>query len=327
MGGPKSGYTNNNVPLSQSFDDLLSFQDLPDRLNLNQQWFFLGKKADGSCGADWGFRVDMMYGTDAQKTQSFGNPNAGIRGEGAFDAGWDNGYYGWAMPQLYGEVAMDDTSVKVGHFLSPLGYEAVPATSNFFYSHSYTFFNSEPFTHTGVLATNNSYDGLTLYGGWTLGWDTGFDQFNSGSNGLAGFATELNDSTTFTYICTFGNFGWRDGGSTNSYQHSMVLDVKLASRVEWVLQSDSLHTDNPTVFSYDTIGAVNYLFYKINDKVNLGSRTEWWKADGVSFYEATLGPNINLAKNFVVRPEWRQDWAPGIGLDEDTFAIDAILTY
>jgi hypothetical protein len=31
--------------------------------------------------------------------------------------------------------------------------------------------------------------------------------------------------------------------------------------------------------------------------------------------------------NLVVRPEWRQDWAPGIGLDEDTFAIDAVWSY
>jgi hypothetical protein len=54
--------------------------------------------------------------------------------------------------------------------------------------------------------------------------------------------------------------------------------------------------------------------------VKLGSRTEWWKADGVSFYDATLGSNINLAKNFVVRAEWRQDWAPDIGFDEDSSA-------
>jgi hypothetical protein len=69
------------------------------------------------------------------------------------------------------------------------------------------------------------------------------------------------------------------------------------------------------------------LIYTVNDELKLGSRAEWWKADGVSFYEVTLGPNINVASNLVIRPEWRQDWAPGIGLDEDTFAVDMILSY
>jgi hypothetical protein len=96
---------------------------------------------------------------------------------------------------------------------------------------------------------------------------------------------------------------------------------------QYVLQSDYIRTDNPGVSQYDTIGAVNYLFYKVSDKAKLGSRYEWWKADGVSFNEVTLGVNLWAAKNIVVRPEWRQDWAPGIGLDEDTFSIDAVITY
>ena len=208
----RNGLHHNNVPLSQAYNDLLSFNDVPDNVNLNQQWFYVEKTVDGSCGCDLGGRIDVVYGTDAQKTQAFGNPNAGVRGDGFFDASWDHGEYGLAMPQLYGEVAYDDLAVKVGHFFTPMGYEVIPATGNFFYTHSYTMFNSEPFTHTGVLATYTGYEDLTLYGGWTLGWDTGFDQLNSGSNFLGGFSAELDDNVTFTYICTAGNFGWRDGG-------------------------------------------------------------------------------------------------------------------
>jgi hypothetical protein len=224
-GWTELGFTNNNVPLSQSYNDLLSFNDVPDHLHLNQQWFYFGKKTDGSCGLDLGGRIDMVYGTDAQKTQAFGNPGAGVRNEGTFDAPWDNGEYGWAIPQLYGEVAMGDLTTKVGHFFTPMGYEVIPATGNFFYTHSYTMFNSEPFTHTGVLSTYTGIEGLTLYGGWTLGWDTGFDQLNSGNNWLGGFSTELTEGATFTYISTYGNFGWRDGGGNNSYNHSIVLDL------------------------------------------------------------------------------------------------------
>ena len=179
---------------------------MPHQLNAQQQWLYLGKEADGSNGFDWGFRFDAMYGTDAQKTQAFGNPG------GEWDNSWDHGVYGWAIPQLYGEVAMGDFSVKVGHFFTLVGYEVVTAPDNFFYSHALTMFNSEPFTHTGVLTTYKGIDGITLYNGWTAGWDTGFTNALGGSNYLGGVGLELSESLTVTYILTAGNFGLRTAG-------------------------------------------------------------------------------------------------------------------
>ena len=321
------GYHDNNIPLSQAYNDLLSFDDVPDHLHLNQQWFYIGRTTDGSNGLDLGGRIDVVYGTDAQKTQSFGNPGAGVRGFGTFDASLDHGEYGWAIPQAYGEVALGDLSVKVGHFFTPIGYEVIPVTGNFFRSHSYTMYNSEPFTHTGALATYTGMEGVTLYGGWALGWDTGFDQLNQGNLALSGFALELAEDVTFTYMNAYGNFGWRDGGDDNSILHSNVLSVGLTDNLKYIAQSDILETSNPGVSEYDTVGLNQYLIYQINEVFSTGGRLEWWKADGVSFYEATGGVNIRVLDNLVFRPEYRQDWAPGIGLDEDTAAIDMILTY
>jgi hypothetical protein len=328
-GWTQMGYHDNNQPLSQAYNDLLSFNDVPDHLHLQQQWFYFGKKVDGSCGFDLGGRVDVVYGTDAQKTQAFGNPNAGVRGFGTYDASLDHGEYGWAIPQLYAEAAYGDWSVKVGHFFTIIGYEVIPSTGNFFYSHSYTMFNSEPFTHTGVLATYSGYENLTLVGGWTLGWDTGFDQLNQGNSFLGGFTWKIADDISLAYANTYGNFGWRDGGNDGnpSYSHSIVLSVQMTCRLLYVLQSDMIDTDNPGISEFDTIGANNYLIYKYSDTLGIGGRFEWWKADGVSFYEATGGVNINLLSNLVMRPEFRHDWAPGIGLDEDTFGVDMILKY
>jgi len=329
IGGWTEGvYMDNNVPLSQAYNDLLSFDDVPDHFHNGQTWFYIGQEADGSSGLGLGGRIDVMYGTDAQKTQAFGNPGAGVRGFGTWDASLDHGEYGWAIPQAYGEIASGDLSVKVGHFFTPLGYEVIPVTGNFFRSHSYTMFNSEPFTHTGALGTYTGMgDGLTLYGGWSAGWDTGFDQLNSGSNLISGFSSELADDITFTYLNTYGNFGWRDGGSKDSYSHSMVLTVGLTDNLQYIAQSDTIRTDNPGVSAFDTVGLVQYLIYKHNDFVSTGGRMEWWKADGVSFYEATGGFNFHVLSNLVIRPEVRQDWAPGIGLDEDSFLVDAILTF
>lgn len=337
------GWTNlawydNNIPLSQNRGDLLSFSDIPDQVNLAQQWLYIGRKVDGASGFDLGGRIDVMYGTDAQKTQAFGNPTslgvpAGFApGYGTYDASLDHGIYGWAIPQAYGEIAAGDLSVKVGHFFTPIGYEVVPATGNFFHTHSYTMFNSEPFTHTGALATYSGFEALTLYGGWTAGWDTGFDQFESGSMFLGGFGIELTENITFTYLNTYGNFGWRDFGGDDSYEHSMVLSVQLTDNLQYIGQSDYLNTDNQAQvqangLAAETIGLNQYLLYKWSDLISVGGRLEWWKAESTSYYEATGGVNIHALDNLVFRPEFRQDWAPGIGLDQDTVAIDAILTY
>jgi len=329
VGGWAQGmYLDNNVPLSEDYNDLLSFDDVPDHFQGGQEWMYLGYAANGDNGLGLGFRVDALYGTDAQKTQSFGNPNsngaAGQRNSGSFDASWDNGEYGWAMPQLYGELAYGDLSVKMGHFFTPIGYEVVPVTGNFFRTHSYTMFNSEPFTHTGALATYGMSDALTLYGGWALGWDTGFDQLNGGNIAIAGFGYELAEGVTFTYLSTYGNFGLIDDGGDDSYEHSVVFVASLTDNLQYIFQSDYLRTDNTDI---DTIGVNQYFIYTLNDLIGLGGRIEWWKLNGQSYQEVTGGVNIHVLDNLVIRPEWRQDWSNGADIDEDTIAVDGILTF
>lgn len=316
-GWVQMGYHNNSDGI---------FNTHPHHFDLQQGWLYLEKVADGSNGWGFGGRMDIVYGTDAQNTQSFGNNP----GRWDFRNGWDHGVYGWAMPQAYGEIAYDNVSVKVGHFFTLLGYQVVPATGNFFYSIPFTFNFSEAFTHTGALATIKADDKVTVYAGWTAGWDTGFDRFNDGSNFLGGASVKANDALTLTYITTFGNLGWLGDG----YTHSFVADWNINDNWEYVLQSDLVTTTN---FGnhYDTIGLNQYLFYKINDKAKVGARMEWWKADGVSYYEATAGLNIKPIPNLTIRPEIRYQWVPGPGdtnafgipSNQGIFGVDAILTF
>jgi hypothetical protein len=306
-----------------SEDGLARFNTHPDRFNLHQGWLYAEKTADGSEGWGWGFRVDAMYGVDGADTQAFGNSP----GRWDFANGFDHGQYAFAIPQAYVEVATGDWSVKAGHFFTLVGYEVVTAPDNFFYSHAFTMYNSEPFTHTGVLATYNADDNLTLYGGWTTGWDTGFDTFNNGSSFLGGAAFTLSESVTFTYITTIGNFGARGEG----YGHSLVLDMQLNDNVNYVIQSDYLDTDSATgplgLAGDEQYGINQYLIGKINDTLSVGGRFEWWNVSGVSVYDATLGLNVKVMDDITIRPEIRKDWAPGIDLDETIFGVDAIFTF
>jgi len=275
----------------------------------------------------------------------------GTANSGTFDASWDNGIYGWALPQLYGEVAMGDLSVKVGKFFTLVGYESVAAPQNFFYSRSLTAFNSEPFTHTGVLSTYTGFENLTLYGGWTLGWDTGFDQVGSGNTFIGGFSAGLTDNVNLTVINTYGNFGARDStvfpsgvvinnNPDDSYSHSVVFDVSLTNSLQYIFQTDYVSYDRVSAGTpgNEQIGVNQYLIWQYNDIVSFGTRMEWWKSDTVtppaganltrsSHYALTTGVNIKLLDNLIMRPEARKDWVPGQGFDEDMVGCDMILTY
>ena len=220
-------------------------------------------------------------------------------------------------------MAIGDLSVKIGHFYSIIGYEVVQATGNFFYSHSFTFFNTEPFTHTGALGTYTLNDAVTIYGGWTAGWDTGFDQVNSGSNFIGGIGLQLTDAINFTYATTAGNFGNRSGGA-DGYMQSLVFNVNVTDRLNYVLQSDLLRI---RATGEDDVGINQYLIWSLSDRLGVGGRMEWWKDEGVSHYAATGGLNIRPCADIVVRPEVRQNWVPGLGVDQTIFGIDTVMTY
>lgn len=340
--GPDGAFTGNGLANNVNFGAGAGFDNAREwnNFNLNQQGVYLGKTADGSKGLDWGFRAEMIYGVDGNEAQSFGNNP----GQFDFSPDWNHGIYEWALPQLYAEAAMGDLSVKVGHFYTPIGYEVIPSGGNFFLSRQLTFYNSEPFTHTGTLATYSAGDNLQVLGGYTYGMDTGFDRFNGGSSVLGGFIYTIDDSTTFTYMMTAGNLGARQDGSINS----VILSKTWTEKWQTVHQFDVLGSNGSgagfnfqspvpaTAIADNSTGLINYAFYTINDKLKAGARQEWYKADGNSYNTMTYGVNITPVENLVVRPEVRHMWSPsadGVSAGHDAlfnstvFGIDAIITY
>ncbi len=299
------------------------FNNHPDHLDLHQAWIYVEKQADGSDGFDWGFRADYVYGTDGPDTQAFGGSPT------SWDNLWDDGgFYGRALPQLYVEAAWGDLSIKAGHFFTIIGYEVVTAPDNFFYSHAYTMYNAEPFTHTGVLATYGVSDDVELYGGWVQGWDTGFSS-NGGDAFLGGMGLSLSDDLSVTYALTAGTRARGDQG----YGHSIVFDWAMSDRMNYIFQ-----TDYNTYTNLKTLGINQYWFYTLNDCWTAGTRFEWWQVkagagNDANLYALTTGLNYRHSGNLIIRPELRWDWDqdgvlinPG---DNNTlgFGVDAIFTY
>ena len=332
------------------------FNDRPGKFATHQAWLYAERLADGTDGPGFGFRADAVYGLDAPDTQAFGNePGTFDYHPESPDNFFNRGTFGWAIPQLYGQAAAGPWDVKLGHFLSPLGYEAVPAPQNFFYSRAFTTYNLA-FTHTGLLTTYDGGEGVTLYNGYTFGWNTGFDAFDDGdgsggANYLGGAAIELTDALSLTYLTTVGDLGHVGEG----YVHSVVADWAAGDRLNYVFQTDyyDAETNSPPVALRPTgpppgpgrpdeagvqfYGVVNHLFYDLTDRVRLGGRAEWFKADGSSIYETTAGVNFLLRENLRVRPEYRYQWGADRGFDlvgfdrgetdGGIFGVDAVLTF
>jgi hypothetical protein len=291
-----------------------NFNNYDGRVQLGQQWLYAEKVADGSDGLGFGGRIDYLYGTDAPDTQAFGiatNPNH-------WDTSWDNGgAYGHSIPQLYGEVAAGDLSVKVGHFYTIVGNEVVQATGNFFYSRQFTFYNAEPFTHTGVLSTYNVDADTQLYNGYVMGWDSGFD--DNGDAYIGGFKKKLNDTFTVLYTTVLGRFGDRNAGAVgeNGGVQNLILTANLTEKLTYISQTDVLYTHTNARDTFrNTFGNINYLIYKVNDCVSIGNRFEWFNFGGAAFnnvknddnFNYTAGINYKVNSNLVLRPEARWVW-------------------
>jgi len=338
---------------------LLNFNSRPDEIQLHQAWLYAEKAIDTSAGFDIGGRIDYLYGTDGPDTQVFGTDRG-------WDSGWDHGTdYGHAIPQAYFEAGYGDLSVKVGHFFTIIGWEVVGAPDNYFYSHAYTMYNSEPFTHTGALAKYAVDDATTVWGGYVLGWDGGFD--DNGDAFLGGISRSLTDDVTLTYATTMGRFAEaRFQGVEKGYMHSIVADVSLTDRLQYIFQQDYLDTeDGADVRARNTVGINQYLIYSLSDCWSVGSRFEWWSVskdsvgllgaggagqDGrADIYDLTVGLNYRPHANLVIRPEVRYDWVRGVssndldnlvaadpdnvtrlfetGRDQFTFGFDTIFTF
>lgn len=333
--GNRSG--NGNAPYG--------YNNVSDGAVLNQLWLFGEKPIDEDAGFDWGFRIDYLFGTDGPDNQAFADQS--------WDFGWDSSRdYGSAIPQCYGDLKINDLTVRVGYFLTPIGWENVPTTQNFFYSHSYTFYYSEPNTHSGVLATYDLNDRISIQGGWTLGIDSSFANYLQASTFLGGISLTLSESTSVNWALVAGDWGdgtARRGAPSNEgdvYIHSLILEHSFSDRCDYVLHHDYGVNSGLSTASTRWYAIVQYLTYRVTDDWHVGARVEWFRdGSGVrlgsglddvgDFYEATVGVNWFRGDHLVVRPEVRWDWSGGAGLPYDdgtedeffTYAINAVLTF
>jgi hypothetical protein len=315
---PPAGYWINGIHLSAQIDAGIIanpfrpqtgltwgqlFTDHANQVQLNQLLLTANKPLDPkNAGYQWGFKVQLMYGSDARYTQFLGelnrvDPNARnqldvVEANLLFHTPWlSSGGIDW----------------KIGQYPTPLGYEVIDPSQNPFYSHSYIFQFGLPFKHTGGYATWHATDLLDVYGGLDTGSNTTFGPLgdnNGAVAGLAGFGLNnlLGGNLTVLALTHFGpedstrvfdalsptvnaNGQWR-------YFNDAVITYKatsaLALTTELNLVRESFNPANGR--PANGFGAAQYASYSINDNWILNGRIEYWRDDN-NFFVASFSSN------------------------------------
>lgn len=272
-------------------------------LQMNQMYFYFGKKLDTRRGWDFGGHIDFMYGTDARFVQAQGMEF------GAGHGRWNSGDYYTALPQMYFEAGYKNVSVKFGKFLTPLGHEGVLSGDRFFYSLSDAF-GMNPVTHTGALVDWKVNRQLSIFGGWVNGENKFFDSSDDNAF-LGGVKYQIHPRYSIGYSLLAGteDLGW---GDRDYYVHSVVFDANLGRRwdytFEWTLRNNTWKGPGWKAYG-GAYGINNELIYKLNKKWDLGLRVEWARSidDDTDKYGFTLGASWKPNKWLTVRPEIRYD--------------------
>ena len=262
----------------------VTWVDRSNEYQLNELYFFLGRAADTKgCGWDYGYRVDALYGTNYRWDTAVG-----------LESFW-NSYseYGLALPQLYAEVAVNNLTVRAGHFITPAGFFTVGTANNFFPFLPYTFQYGEPFTHTGMTFQYKFSDKFTWSNGFVRGWDNfnptnvpaTMPQGNPNLSWLSNATLTRDNGDTLAWVGLLGqdyNGGVGDGFS-NRYFQTLVYTKKFSDDVTGVLQSDFGAQENGVALSPQEgqpaywYGVNSYLYWNQTCRTQWGTNFEWFR--------------------------------------------------
>ncbi len=327
----QQGITFNSRNPTDGYNGPIATNDWDGEYQMNQLWLYFSRPTDtGGYGWDWGGHVDIIYGTDWRYGVNWGLEDR-INGVGQS--------YGLVLPQFYMEVAYNDLKIRGGHFAGILGYEAVPAVLNPFYSHSYAMSYSEPLLVTGLMADYQLTEQWLVQAGFTRGWMMWEDPTDT-YDFMGGLKyTSLSKRTSLAYAVSVGPqmTPFTADGRTDRFASSLVWKQKLSERLEYILQHN-LGVEGGTApegRQAEWYGINQYLLYSLNPKWTAGTRFEWfqdthgrrvwgvgnapwaqgrgWDGGGYAgdFFALTAGLQYRPTPNWLFRPEVRWDWYDG----------------
>lgn len=149
---------------------------------------------------DWGFRIQLMYGSDARFLHSVGIFENLQNDLLQFDVA--EATLALHMPLLL----PNGIDITAGLLPTLCGYETVDSTENPLYSHSYIYNAAVPIKHMGGLVNFHLCDNFDLILGGTFGSNTGFFDDNNDAGAFhGGFAANFFDGDlTIDFSVSYG---------------------------------------------------------------------------------------------------------------------------
>lgn len=310
----QQGVTFNSSSPNDRFNGPVVTNDRSNEWQMNQLWFYLERYVDiDSASMNWGARVDLLYGTDAELFQM----------QDGLEESWNQTarFYQFTPLRFYLDYGGNGWLFRVGRWDVPVGFEPFEATETFFYSRSYNFL-AQPGSLLGASVTRQLTDELSVMAGIHRGSDQFNDTDGQDSPGfVGGFSWESFDENSWFDAYMIAE---EKGPDMSSYHYSLVGGFAITSRsdyaIEWYRGSQEDGQQN------EWYGINQQITRDINDLWSVGVRFEWFRDDDGfiiagyrdgnnatgpyvgNFYALTLAANYMPCDNFALRPELRWDW-------------------
>jgi opacity protein-like surface antigen len=319
---------------SSGATNLLRFYDINEGYTFNMAEFSIKRDPDEKF--PFGEGLVLTAGEDARKNHSIGLLRSEsdvfpFRNDPWFDL--QEAYISTRVPVGEGPV------IKVGKFVTLLGYEVIESPSNLNYSRGYLFTLAIPLTHTGVLASYSFTDWLSVQGGVVLGWDRS-NLKNDGPSGTGQIAvTAMKDlPIALNFIV-----GPEKSGDKNPIRGVVDLTVTYTgiSNLTLGLNGDYGAQANDVFLSSQGLGSESsrwygiaaYAAYDFLKDFRASLRQEWFgdpdgtrtaTIGGVTLLSTTATLQYNVWKGLFARAEYRHDSADEkvFGCRPDTATCD-----
>jgi hypothetical protein len=304
---------------SSGSTNVLRFYDINEGYTFNMSEFSIKRDPDEKF--PFGEGLVLTAGADAQKNHSIGLLRSEddvfpFRNDPWFDL--QEVYLSARIPVGAGPV------IKVGKFVTLLGYEVIESPSNLNYSRGDLFTFAVPLTHTGVLASYSFTDWLSVQGGLVLGWDRS-NLKNAGPSGTGQIAvTPVKDlPIALNFIVGPEKSGDRNptrGVLDFTASYTGITNLTLGVNFDYGAQANDVFLTsqglgNKSSQWYGLAGYVAYDFWK---DFRASLRQEWFlDADGtrtatvggVTLFSTTATLQYNIWTGLFARGEYRHDSA------------------
>jgi hypothetical protein len=220
---------------------------------------------------------------------------------------------------------------QFGKFVTMHGAEVIEARDNMNYSRGLLFNYAIPLTHTGLMVGYPFSDMVSANFYVVNGWDNFNDEGSSKTLGLTVGITPAGPFSATINLMNGREADLQTGVESNRFLSDTVITVKPVKNLTFVLNTDYAVQSNSAPDGSDAkwYGVAGYAKYDFSDFFSAAVRAEYFNdSDGArtgtaqKAKEITLTPEFRVAKNLVVRPEYRHDWSDRNAFDSHHGAFD-----